>query len=145
MVILETSAAAAGVAVGSSVIVNPVLVTLVRLTPLVAGIVNLGEPDETLTTIELTELTKLIGVDEEIPKALNVKLLPRHPRALLSISLKTMLPNLNEPPPWLFAKVDSGHNVMPSLSQATARVTPWPNSTCPEPREMFAARVVCTK
>jgi hypothetical protein len=64
--------------------VKPELLTPVKVTPAVAGIEKTGDPDETTTTIELTELTRLRLVEEEIPNPLKVRVLSWHPFELLS-------------------------------------------------------------
>ncbi|CAB4569357.1 unannotated protein [freshwater metagenome] len=72
---LNTSLADIGDAVGSKDMVKPELLTSVKVTPVVAGIEKFGDPAETTTTIEFTELTKLRLVEEEIPNPLKVRVL----------------------------------------------------------------------
>jgi hypothetical protein len=64
--------------------VKPELLILVKVTPVVAGIEKYGDPDETTTTIEFTELTRSRLVEEERPNPLKVRILSSHPFELLS-------------------------------------------------------------
>jgi hypothetical protein len=72
---LNTSFTDTGDAVGSKDIVKPEPLMLVKVTPVVAGIEKFGDPDETATTIEFTELTKSRAVEDVLPNPLKVKVL----------------------------------------------------------------------
>jgi hypothetical protein len=72
---LKTSFIEIGDAVGSKDMVKPELLISVKVTPVVAGIEKFGDPEETMTTIELTELTKSRAVEEVFPNPLKVRVL----------------------------------------------------------------------
>ena len=72
---LDNSLAKIGDAVGSKDIVKPELLMSVKVTPVVAGIEKFGDPDETNTTIEFTELTRSRLVEEVRPNPLKVRVL----------------------------------------------------------------------
>jgi len=96
---LKTSSTATGEAAGSKDMVKPELLTLVKVTPVVAGIEKVGDPDETATAIELTELTKLSGVEDVLPYPLKERVLSWHPVELLSTWLTTSDFSTYEPAP----------------------------------------------
>jgi hypothetical protein len=96
---LNTSFTATGDADRSKDMVKPELLTSVKVTPVVAGIEKNGDPDETITAIELTELTKLSGVEDVLPNPLKERVLSWHPLELLSTWLTTSDFSTYEPAP----------------------------------------------